>query len=87
MTDFDMGEEIGSNIEDLINASKKETEMYVYQLTGYSDQIYAEAFLEVHHFDILMKIVLTNRTNKTLPNVQVELLTQGNLKAVEKPQP
>ena len=82
-----MGEEIGSNIEDLINASKKETEMYVYQLTGYSDQIYAEAFLEVHHFDILMKIVLTNRTNKTLPNVQVELLTQGNLKAVEKPQP
>jgi len=87
VTDFDMGEEIGSNIEDLINASKKETEMYVYQLTGYSDQIYAEAFLEVHHFDILMKIVLTNRTNKTLPNVQVELLTQGNLKAVEKPQP
>jgi len=32
-----------------------------------------------------MKIVLTNRTNKTLPNVQVELLTQGNLKVVDKP--
>lgn len=64
-----MGEELGSNIEDLINDTKKDTEMYVYQLTGYSDPIYAEAFLEVHHFDILMKIVLTNRTNKTLPNV------------------
>lgn len=57
----------------------------VYQLTGYSDNIYAEAFVEVHHYDILLKIMLVNRTNKTLPNINVELLTQGNLKIVEKP--
>lgn len=87
VNDFDMGEELGGNIEDLINETKKDSELFVYQLTGYSDQIYAEAFLEVLHFDILMKIVLTNRTNRTLPNVQVELLTQGNLKIVDKPQP
>jgi coatomer subunit beta len=28
---------------------------------------------------------LVNRTNKTLPNINCELLTQGNLKIVEKP--
>jgi len=59
----------------------------VYQLTGFSDAIYAEAFVEVHHYDILLKIVLMNRTNKTLPNINFELLTQGNLKVVEKPIP
>ena len=57
------------------------------QLTGFSDAIYAEAFVEVHHYDILLKIVLMNRTNKTLPNINFELLTQGNLKVVEKPIP
>ena len=54
-------------------------------MTGYSDPLYAEAFVEVHHYDILLKIILINRTNKTLPNIQCELLTQGNLKIVEKP--
>lgn len=54
-------------------------------MTGYSDPIYAEAFVEVHHYDILLKIILVNRTQKTLPNVNCELLTQGSLKVVEKP--
>ncbi len=64
---------------------KKDIDAKVYQLTGYSDSIYAEAFVEVHHYDILLKIILVNRTNKTLPNVNCELLTQGSLKIVEKP--
>jgi coatomer subunit beta len=54
-------------------------------LTGYSDPIYAEAFVTVHHYDILLKIILVNRTQKTLPNINCELLTQGSLKLVEKP--
>ena len=49
--------------------------------------IYAEAFVEVHHYDILLKIQLINRTAKTLPNINFEILTQGNLKVVEKPIP
>lgn len=32
-----------------------------------------------------MKIILVNRTQKTLPSISCELLTQGNLKIVEKP--
>ena len=61
--------------------------MKVYQLTGYSDPIYVETFMDVRHYDILLKIVLINRTNKTLPNVNFEILTQGSLKLVDKPIP
>ncbi len=87
-TDFDITEELsggGIGEDDFMGEAKKEAEAKIYQLTGYSDPVYAEAFVEVHHYDILLKILLVNRTNKTLPNVNVELLTQGNLKLVEKP--
>lgn len=87
--DFDITEELsgegGAQSEDFLGDIRKEIDAKIYQLTGYSDPIYAEAFVEVHHYDILLKILLVNRTNKTLPNVTVELLTQGNLKLVEKP--
>jgi len=90
-TDFDITEELSgenSNLnenEDFMNTVRKDIDAKIYQMTGYSDPIYAEASVEVHHYDILLKILLVNRTNKTLPNIQVELLTQGNLKIVEKP--
>ena len=87
--DFDITEEISGDStgsgEDFLGEIRKEIDAKVYQLTGYSDAIYAEASVEVHHYDILLKILLVNRQNKTLPNVTVELLTQGNLKLVEKP--
>ena len=71
--------------DDFLGDIKKDIDSKVYQLTGFSDAIYAEAFVEVHHYDIVLKIVLINRTKKTLPNINFELLTQGNLKVVEKP--
>jgi coatomer subunit beta len=77
--DFDITEELsgegGAQSEDFLGDIRKEIDAKIYQLTGYSDPIYAEAFVEVHHYDILLKILLVNRTNKTLPNVTVELLT------------
>eukprot|EP00347_Sterkiella_histriomuscorum_P009140 403342367 len=91
-TDFDITEELsgdagnGLGNEDFMKDVRKDIDAKIYQMTGYSDAIYAEAFVEVHHYDILLKILLVNRTNKTVPNIQVELLTQGNLKIVEKPQ-
>lgn len=39
----------------------------------------------MHHYDIKLQIVLINRSGKTIQNINVELLTQGNLKVVEKP--
>lgn len=95
-TDFDITEEISGDggfgdgltgNEDFLSDIRKDIDAKIYQMTGYSDPIYAEAFVEVHHYDILLKILLVNRTSKTLPNINVELLTQGNLKIVEKPLP
>ena len=77
VTDFDMSEELGTSegFEDLMEQAKVDAEMKVYQLTGYSDPIYVETFMDVRHYDILLKIVMINRTNKTLPNVTFEILT------------
>jgi coatomer subunit beta len=78
-SDFDLTEELSTDTSDLstdfMGDIRKEVDAKIYQLTGYSDPIYAEAFVEVHHYDILLKILLVNRTNKTLPNVNLELLT------------
>lgn len=89
MNEFDITEELsgeaggelgsinggGKGDGDFFGEIKKDIDAKVYQLTGYSDPIYAEAFVEVHHYDILLKIILVNRTAKTLPNVNCELLT------------
>lgn len=61
--------------EAFLGEIKKDIDSKVYQLTGFGDDIYAEAFVEVHHYDILLRIVLMNRTKKTLPNINFEFLT------------
>jgi coatomer subunit beta len=82
LTDFDITEEVSEalgedagNYEDFLGEIKKDMDSKVYQLTGFSDDIYAEAFMEVHHYDIVLKIVLMNRTTKTMSNINFELLT------------
>jgi coatomer subunit beta len=57
----------------------------VHQLTGFSDPIYAEAFVKVHEYDVILEITLINRTDQTLTNVAVELSTMGDLRLVERP--
>lgn len=59
---------------------------HVHQLTGYSDPVYAEATIEVHEFDIILDILVINRTPNTLTNLALELATMGDLKIVERPQ-
>ena len=59
---------------------------HVYQLTGFSDPVYVEAQLTVHEYDIVLDILVINRTNTTLSNLTVELYTVGDLKLVERPQ-
>ncbi|CAM9122873.1 unnamed protein product, partial [Ectocarpus fasciculatus] len=58
----------------------------VFQLTGYSDPVYAEASVVVHDYDILLDILVINRTPNTLTNLTLELATMGDLKLVERPQ-
>jgi coatomer subunit beta len=57
----------------------------VVQLTGFSDPVYAEAYVTVHQFDILLDLLVVNQTNETLQNLSVEFATLGDLKLIEKP--
>eukprot|EP00933_Yihiella_yeosuensis_P040295 TRINITY_DN34578_c0_g1_i1.p1 TRINITY_DN34578_c0_g1~~TRINITY_DN34578_c0_g1_i1.p1 ORF type:complete len:1008 (-),score=269.56 TRINITY_DN34578_c0_g1_i1:146-3169(-) len=57
----------------------------VQQMTGLADPVYVEAFLQVHSFDLVLELLVVNRTNETLQNVLVELSTQGDLKLVDRP--
>ena len=59
---------------------------HVYQLSGFADPVYAEASVTVHDYDIVLDILIVNRTQSTLTNMTVELATMGDLKLVERPQ-
>jgi len=58
----------------------------VLQLTGFSDPVYAEAYVTVHQYDIVMDVTVVNRTGDVLQNLCLELATMGDLKLVERPQ-
>ncbi|RYR41015.1 hypothetical protein Ahy_A09g046749 isoform A [Arachis hypogaea] len=56
----------------------------ILQLTGFSDPVYAEAYVTVHHYDIVLDVTVINRTKETLQNLCLELATMGDLKLVER---
>lgn len=89
-TTVDGAEEISADLEratggdaDLVDASSKLSR--VVQLTGFSDPVYAEAYVKVHQFDIVLDVLLVNQTTDTLQNLSVEFATLGDLKVVERP--
>ncbi|KAG0081776.1 coatomer subunit beta [Linnemannia elongata] len=57
----------------------------VVQLTGFSDPVYAEAYVNVHQFDIMLDVLIVNQTADTLQNLAIEFATLGDLKLVERP--
>lgn len=57
----------------------------ILQLTGFLDPIYAEAFVKVHQYDVVLDVLLVNQTTATLRNLLVEFATLGDLKVVDKP--
>ncbi|RPA94465.1 Coatomer, beta subunit [Choiromyces venosus 120613-1] len=69
-----------SSVEDLSSKLSR-----VVQLTGFSDPVYAEAYVKVHQFDIILDVLLVNQTTETLQNLSVEFATLGDLKVVERP--
>lgn len=56
------------------------------QLTGLSDAVYAEAVVILHQYDVVLDVLVINRTKDTLQNLCLELATTGDLKLVERPQ-
>lgn len=73
-----------SSIVNLLSASKLSK---VTQLTGFSDPIYAECYVNVNQYDIVLDVLIVNQTNDVLQNCALELSTLGDLKLVERPQP
>ncbi|KAI9795769.1 MAG: coatomer subunit beta [Candelina submexicana] len=69
-----------ATVEDLASKLSR-----VVQLTGFSDPVYAEAYVKVHQFDIVLDVLLVNQTSETLQNLSVEFATLGDLKVVERP--
>ena len=53
---------------------------------GLADAVYAEAYVTVHQYDIVLDVTVINRTSDTLQNLCLELATMGDLKLVERPQ-
>ncbi|KAF7970467.1 hypothetical protein HWV62_23875 [Athelia sp. TMB] len=80
--DEDVGRATGSGEirEDFISNLSRIT-----QLTGFSDPIYAEAYVKMHGFDILLDVLLVNQTPNTLQNLCLDFATLGDLKLVERP--
>ena len=74
----------GSNVSDLLSASKLSK---VTQLTGFSDPVYAECYVNVNQYDICLDVLIVNQSSDTIQNCTLELATLGDLKLVEKPQP
>ena len=72
-----------ATISDLLSTSKLSK---VTQLTGFSDPVYAECYVNVNQFDICLDVLIVNQTNDILQNCTLELSTMGDLKLVEKPQ-
>jgi coatomer subunit beta len=49
----------------------------VTQLTGFSDPVFAEAYVNVNQYDIVLDVLVVNQTSDTLQNVVLELATLG----------
>ena len=54
-------------------------------MTGFSDPVYAEAYVNVNQYDIVLDVLVVNQTPDTLQGLSMELATLGDLKLVEKP--
>ena len=54
-------------------------------LTGFSDPVYAEAYITNHQFDVVLDVLLVNQTEETLRNLHVQFATLGDLKIIDSP--
>lgn len=67
-----VGGRIGGN--DAMSISKLNK---VTQLTGFSDPVYAEAYVHVNQYDIVLDVLIVNQTSDTLQNCTLEIATLG----------
>ncbi|KAJ4800220.1 Coatomer subunit beta [Rhynchospora pubera] len=91
MSQLEIEDEVQDDLKratgDFTNESEDASKLNrILQLTGFSDPVYAEAYVTVHHYDIVLDVTIINRTKDTLQNLCLELATMGDLKLVDRPQ-
>jgi coatomer subunit beta len=84
--DLDDGADLARATGYVKGSSLAEELSHCYPLTGFADPVYAEASVTVHEYDIVVEILVINRTPNTLADLTVELSTMGDMKIVERPQ-
>lgn len=84
--DLDDGADLARATGYTKGSSLAEELSHCYPLTGFADPVYAEASVTVHEYDIVVEILVINRTPNTLADLMVELSTMGDMKIVERPQ-
>ena len=47
-------------------------------MTGFSDPVYAEAYVNVNQYDIVLDVLIVNQTPDTLQGLTLELATLGS---------
>lgn len=73
--------ELSSNQKESLTSRLKR----IVQLTGFSDPVYAEAYVKVHQYDVTLDVLIVNQTTTTLRNLTVEFAALGDLKVIDKP--
>ena len=84
--DLDDGGDLARATGSQTTSSLAEELSHCYPLSGFADPVYAEALVTVHEYDIVLEILVINRTANTLADMTVELSTMGDMKIVERPQ-
>lgn len=84
--DLDDGADLARATGNQKGSSLAEELSHCYPLSGFADPVYAEALVTVHEYDIVVEILVINRTANTLADLTVELSTMGDMKIVERPQ-
>mmetsp|Transcript_28651 Transcript_28651/g.71332 ORF Transcript_28651/g.71332 Transcript_28651/m.71332 type:complete len:943 (+) Transcript_28651:78-2906(+) len=80
--DMDLSKATGTTKQEDFSSRLKR----VTQLTGLSDAVYAEAYVTVHWYDIMLDVLVVNQTKEPMQNLCLELATVGDLKLCERPQ-
>jgi coatomer subunit beta len=86
MFDLSLSQAVGVSKKDAFDPMSSKLNK-VTQLTGFSDPVYAEAYVHVNQYDIVLDVLIVNQTTDTLQSCTLELATLGDLKLVEKPTP
>ncbi|KAH3684067.1 hypothetical protein WICPIJ_004969 [Wickerhamomyces pijperi] len=81
VNDEDLTAATGVKVEEDLSSRLKK----IVQLTGFSDPVYAEAYVKTHQFDVVLDVLLVNQTTETLKNLHVDFATLGDLKVIDKP--